>query len=57
MQLDSTSYGLIFGWNTFLALFLQTILTFAVADKRGFSLPIRTQVLLFAFLTGTVFTS
>ncbi|EJW80085.1 hypothetical protein WUBG_09006, partial [Wuchereria bancrofti] len=43
MQLDSASYGLVFGWNTFLALFLQTILTFAVADKHGFSLSIRTQ--------------
>ncbi|VDK74954.1 unnamed protein product [Litomosoides sigmodontis] len=47
MQLDSTSYGLIFGWDTFLALFLQTILTFAVADKRGLSLPIRTQFIVY----------
>ncbi|EJD76177.1 reduced folate carrier [Loa loa] len=43
VQLDSASYGLVFGWNTFLALFLQTVLTFAVADKHGFSLSIRTQ--------------
>uniref|UniRef100_A0A915PP17 SHSP domain-containing protein n=1 Tax=Setaria digitata TaxID=48799 RepID=A0A915PP17_9BILA len=44
-QLDSASYGLIFGWNTFVALFLQTVLTFAVADKHGFSLSIRAQIL------------
>ncbi|VDN88684.1 unnamed protein product [Brugia pahangi] len=49
MQLDSASYGLVFGWNTFLALLLQTILTFAVADKHGFSLSIRTQVFFFIF--------
>ncbi|VDO39020.1 unnamed protein product [Onchocerca flexuosa] len=46
-QLDSASYGLIFGWDTFLALFLQTILTIAVADKHGFSLSIRTQVFIY----------
>ncbi|KAM3727793.1 Folate transporter [Dirofilaria immitis] len=46
-QLDSASYGLVFGWNTFLALFLQTILTFAVADKHGFSLLIRTQFIVY----------
>ncbi|VDM41303.1 unnamed protein product [Toxocara canis] len=43
-QLDSASYGLVFGWNTFLALVLQTLLTVAVADKHGFALDIRTQV-------------
>uniref|UniRef100_A0A8R1TQM6 Uncharacterized protein n=1 Tax=Onchocerca volvulus TaxID=6282 RepID=A0A8R1TQM6_ONCVO len=46
-QLDSASYGLIFGWNTFMALFLQTILTIVVTDKHGFSLPIRTQFIVY----------
>ncbi|CAG9536410.1 unnamed protein product [Cercopithifilaria johnstoni] len=58
-QLDSASYGLIFGWDTFLALFLQTILTFAVADKHGFSLSIRTQFIVYGFyfaLIAIVFT-
>ncbi|VDM98951.1 unnamed protein product [Thelazia callipaeda] len=42
-KLDSASYGLIFGWNTFSALVLQALLTLAVADKHGFSLSIRDQ--------------
>uniref|UniRef100_A0A1I7SG87 Thiamine transporter 2 n=2 Tax=Bursaphelenchus xylophilus TaxID=6326 RepID=A0A1I7SG87_BURXY len=42
-QLQSSKYSLIFGFNTFVALFLQTALTFAVADKHGMNLPIITQ--------------
>ena len=41
---DYNSYGLIFGFNTFLSLILMTILTFAVADEHGFNLDIQTQV-------------
>ncbi|VDN87437.1 unnamed protein product [Brugia pahangi] len=54
MQLDSASYGLVFGWNTFLALLLQTILTFAVADKHGFSLSIRTQFFVYGYYFALV---
>ncbi|CAD5205861.1 unnamed protein product [Bursaphelenchus okinawaensis] len=42
-QLHSSKYSLIFGFNTFVALILQTGLTFTVADKRGLHLPIVTQ--------------
>ena len=38
------SYGLVFGFNTFLALFFQSILTFIVADDAGLALPPRSQV-------------
>lgn len=42
--LKTENYGLVFGVNTFAALLLQAVLTFAVAGKHGFSLDIRTQV-------------
>ena len=38
-----SSYGLVFGFNTFLALLLQTLLTSVVADSAGLALPPRTQ--------------
>ncbi len=38
------SYGLVFGFNTFLALFFQSILTLIVADDAGLALDPRTQV-------------
>ena len=41
---DHYSYGLIFGFNTFLSLVLMTALTFTVADKHGLDLGIREQV-------------
>ena len=41
---DNNSYGLIFGFNTFLSLMLMTGLTFTVADEHGFDLDIRSQV-------------
>lgn len=44
LRVEHSSYALIFGFNTFLALILQTILTLVVADKHGLDLPIRTQV-------------
>lgn len=44
LQVDHNSYALIFGFNTFLALILQTILTLVVADEIGLNLPIKTQV-------------
>lgn len=42
--MDHESYALIFGFNYFIALVLQTILTFVVADEHGLNLDIRTQV-------------
>lgn len=42
---DHDSYGLIFGFNTFISLILMTALTLAVADEHGFDLDIRSQVL------------
>lgn len=44
LRVDYNSYALIFGFNTFLALVLQTILTLIVADEHVLDLPIRTQV-------------
>jgi hypothetical protein len=38
------SYGLVFGFNTFLALLFQSILTLIVADDAGLALDPRTQV-------------
>ncbi len=43
-KLKTDSYGLVFGLNTFVALVLQSILTFIVADQHGFALSIRIQV-------------
>ena len=43
-NISQNSYGLVFGFNTFLALLFQTILTTIVADSIGFSLPPREQV-------------
>ena len=42
--LKKSSYGLVFGINTFLALLFQTILTLIVADKIGFALEPKAQV-------------
>jgi len=44
LEVDHKSYALIFGFNTFLALILQTILTLIVADEHGLALDIPTQV-------------
>ena len=43
-KINPDSYGLVFGVNTFMALFFQTILTLIVADDAGLALPPRTQV-------------
>ena len=45
---DHDSYGLIFGFNTFLSLVLMTILTLTVADEHGLDLDIRTQVWIYS---------
>ena len=43
-RIQPDSYGVVFGVNTFMALFFQTILTLVVADDAGLALPPRTQV-------------
>lgn len=43
-RLASYSYGLVFGFNTFVALVLQSILTLIVVDKAGLALGIKPQV-------------
>lgn len=43
-NVDHDSYALIFGFNTFIALLLQTFLTLAVSDEHGLNLDIRIQV-------------
>ena len=43
-KINQNSYGLVFGFNTFLALGFQTILTSVVADSIGLALPPRSQV-------------
>lgn len=43
-RIPSNSYGFVLGFNTFVALALQTVLTLVVADEHGLALSIRTQV-------------
>jgi thiamine transporter 2/3 len=43
-NLPSDSYGLVFGFNTFMALAFQSVLTLVVADDLGLALEPRTQV-------------
>ena len=57
-RISETSYGLVFGFNTFLALAFQTLLTYIVADSAGLALPPSTQFQVYGgcFLTlGLVF--
>ena len=44
LNVDHESYAFIFGFNTFIALVMQSILTIVVADQRGLDLGVRTQV-------------
>ena len=44
LNVDNESYALIFGFNTFIALVFETILTLVVSDKHGLDLDVRTQV-------------
>ncbi|VDO30156.1 unnamed protein product [Haemonchus placei] len=46
-QLTTETYGLVFGWNTFVAVVLQTALTLIVVDSHGLNLDIRTQIPIF----------
>jgi len=47
-NITQNSYGLVFGFNTFLALSFQTILTSVVADSVGLALPPREQFRVYA---------
>lgn len=42
------SYGLVFGVNSFIALIMQSIIMFVVADRRGLGLKVREQYLVYA---------
>ncbi|VDL74939.1 unnamed protein product [Nippostrongylus brasiliensis] len=53
-ELTSINYGLVFGWNTFSAVVLQTVLTLIVVDSHGFGLSIRSQFVVYASYFGTV---
>ncbi|WKY15533.1 hypothetical protein Q1695_000763 [Nippostrongylus brasiliensis] len=53
-ELTSINYGLVFGWNTFSAVVLQTVLTLIVVDSHGFGLSIRLQFVVYASYFGTV---
>uniref|UniRef100_A0A7M4E954 Thiamine transporter 2-like n=1 Tax=Crocodylus porosus TaxID=8502 RepID=A0A7M4E954_CROPO len=56
VNLSMERYALMFGFNTFLALAIQTILTLVVVDSRGLGLDIVTQFLVygcyFAVISG-----
>ncbi|KAH7695729.1 reduced folate carrier [Aphelenchoides avenae] len=47
-RIPSNSYGFVLGFNTFVALALQTVLTLVVADEHGLALAIRTQFVVYA---------
>uniref|UniRef100_A0A915KUI4 Uncharacterized protein n=1 Tax=Romanomermis culicivorax TaxID=13658 RepID=A0A915KUI4_ROMCU len=51
-SIKSSSNGLIFGANMFLAMILQSVLTFIVTDANGLYLPVFTQFHTYAGLQG-----
>lgn len=60
VNLSMERYALMFGFNNFVALVIQTILTVIVVDSRGLGLDISTQFLVygsyFAFIAGIFLT-
>lgn len=48
-HLQEESYGLVFGFNTFIALIMQTILTVIVVSKDGFALGVIAQFTVYTF--------
>ncbi|NWI71711.1 S19A3 protein, partial [Todus mexicanus] len=56
VTLSMERYALVFGFNNFVALLIQTILTVVVVDSKGLGLDIGTQFLIyssyFAFIAG-----
>ncbi|KFQ34924.1 Thiamine transporter 2, partial [Merops nubicus] len=59
VTLSVERYALVFGFNNFMALLIQTILTAVVVDSRGLGLDIATQFLIygsyFAVIAGIFF--
>ncbi|KAK6054025.1 hypothetical protein COOONC_08468 [Cooperia oncophora] len=56
--LETASYGLVFGMNTFIALVLQSLLTLVVVSSVGFALAIRPQFLVYSgyhFVVASLF--
>ncbi|NXG68204.1 S19A3 protein, partial [Baryphthengus martii] len=47
VTLSMERYALMFGFNNFLALVLQTVLTLVVVDSRGLGLDVSTQFLIY----------
>lgn len=65
VNLSMERYALMFGFNNFIALVIQTILTIVVVDSNGLGLGISTQFLIYSsyftfiagiFLTRSVYT-
>ncbi|KFQ29627.1 Thiamine transporter 2, partial [Mesitornis unicolor] len=60
VNLSMERYALIFGFNNFVALVIQTILTVVVVDSKGLGLDISTQFLIygsyFTFIAGIFLT-
>ncbi|NXH12207.1 S19A3 protein, partial [Bucco capensis] len=48
VTLTMERYALVFGFNNFIALLIQTILTLVVVDSRGLGLDINTQFLIYS---------
>ena len=46
--IPDNSYGLVFGFNMFAAVGLQSVLTVAVSSSVGWALPIRDQFIVYA---------
>ncbi|CAJ0938946.1 unnamed protein product, partial [Mesorhabditis belari] len=53
-RLRTSSFGLVFGLNTFVALVMQSILTAVVADEHGLALAIRPQFVVYSCFHGVI---
>ncbi|KAI6173282.1 hypothetical protein M3Y98_01065100 [Aphelenchoides besseyi] len=53
-ELNSSNYSLVFGFNTFVALIFQSILTFVVNDKHMLALPIRRQFFVYSVFFAVI---
>ncbi|VDM80523.1 unnamed protein product [Strongylus vulgaris] len=57
-SLETASYGLVFGLNTFVALVLQSLLTLVVTSSFGLALSIRPQFVVYSgyhFVVSVIF--
>lgn len=57
LYVELKGYALIFGWNTFIALAMQSLLTFIVTDKNGLDLDIRKQFVVYGWYFGVIGTT